>query len=774
MSDHRHSGATLSQYVLKVHSRCDLACDHCYVYEHADQSWRRQPLAMSADVVRAAGRRIAQHATAHRLPAVRIVLHGGEPLLLGPRVMGELLSELRAALGPHVGVDLRMQTNGVRLSPEFCALFGRFDVRVGVSLDGGPDANDRHRRFRNGSGSYDRVAAGLSLLRRPENRRSYAGLLCTVDLNNDPIAVYEELLRHEPPRIDFLLPHGTWDQPPPRPGGAPAPYADWLTRIYDRWLRDGRPVGIRLFESLLSTAGGGPSLSEWVGLDPADLVVVETNGEWEQADSLKIAFDGVAATGLNVFDHSVDEVAALPAVTRRLQGLAGLSATCRACPVVTQCGGGLFAHRYSTSRGFDNPSVYCADLKAVIDHMSQHPPRPVTAEPPPEGFTISAEHLDRIASAGDDTAAVAELAAAQLELTRLLVRSVAERHAGRPHVGAGWELLCALDEEAPDAVDEVLRHPYIRGWAARCAADGGHTHSGSPGYLAGIAAAAAVHAGLPLSVPVAVQAGQIHLPTLGTVVPSSYSHASAVIDTTADGFVVTTGDDRIVVRHDAPPPTGWLPIRAMRPGLWLEDGDPHRDCHQWKPTDRLDDAGAQEWRERLNAAWRLVAEEVPDRAEGLRIALRTVVPLHAGPGEDTRASTARNAFGTVASTPAPADELAIVLVHEFQHGKLNAILDAHQLVDHDDPRRLKVGWRPDPRPIEGALHGTFAHQAVADQWRVRAIRGDADAPVALRNYRMYRDWTVDAVAQLQGSGALTTTGERFVANIGRSMAGWPH
>ena len=28
---------------LKVHSRCDLAYDHCYMYEAADQGWRLQP-----------------------------------------------------------------------------------------------------------------------------------------------------------------------------------------------------------------------------------------------------------------------------------------------------------------------------------------------------------------------------------------------------------------------------------------------------------------------------------------------------------------------------------------------------------------------------------------------------------------------------------------------------------------------------------------------------------------------------------------------------------
>src|ERR1043166_2879062 len=30
------------EFVLKVHSRCNLTCDYCYIYEMADQSWRAQ------------------------------------------------------------------------------------------------------------------------------------------------------------------------------------------------------------------------------------------------------------------------------------------------------------------------------------------------------------------------------------------------------------------------------------------------------------------------------------------------------------------------------------------------------------------------------------------------------------------------------------------------------------------------------------------------------------------------------------------------------------
>lgn len=28
------------EFVVKIHSRCNPACDYCYVYDMADQSWR--------------------------------------------------------------------------------------------------------------------------------------------------------------------------------------------------------------------------------------------------------------------------------------------------------------------------------------------------------------------------------------------------------------------------------------------------------------------------------------------------------------------------------------------------------------------------------------------------------------------------------------------------------------------------------------------------------------------------------------------------------------
>src|SRR5271165_6153567 len=114
---------SISQYVLKVHSRCDLACDHCYVYEHADQSWRGKQMVIAAETVAQAGVRIAEHVRQHALPGVRIVLHGGEPLLAGASRLAEIAQALRAAIEPVGPLDLRVHTNGVRLDEGLCEIF---------------------------------------------------------------------------------------------------------------------------------------------------------------------------------------------------------------------------------------------------------------------------------------------------------------------------------------------------------------------------------------------------------------------------------------------------------------------------------------------------------------------------------------------------------------------------------------------------------------------------------------------------------------------------
>jgi uncharacterized protein len=371
-----------SQFVLKVHSRCNLACDYCYMYTLADQSWRDRPLTMSPATLLAAARRIRQHGQAHGLSGVNVVLHGGEPLLAGPRYLADAVRLLRDTIEPGLRLTISLQTNGLLLTAELLAAFARLGVRVGVSLDGSAAGHDQHRRYAHGAGSHAEVTRRLRLLSSPEFRPLFAGLLCTVDLANEPVDTYEALLTHDPPMVDFLLPHGNWTTRPPGRGSdaAETPYGDWLIAVFDRWY--GAPVRetrVRLLEEIVQVALGGRARIEAVGTTPTSVVVIETDGSIEQSSALKSAFAGAPDTGLHVTADPFDRVLYSPGVAVQQIGLAGLCPQCQACPLRTLCGGGLYPHRYRAGHGFRNPSVYCPDLYHLIAHIRDRLHRDLSA-----------------------------------------------------------------------------------------------------------------------------------------------------------------------------------------------------------------------------------------------------------------------------------------------------------------------------------------------------------------------------------------------------------
>ncbi|GAA1961143.1 hypothetical protein GCM10009838_17080 [Catenulispora subtropica] len=704
-----------SLFVVKIQSRCNLACTYCYMYEHADQSWRTRPVAMSDEVVEGLAARIGEHAAAHRLPAVGVVLHGGEPLLAGGPRIRWIADRLRAALPPATRLELHLQTNGVLLAgtdgEQLCRTLLETGVKVGVSLDGDRAANDRHRVHHNGASSFREVVAGVERLGSPRYRRAFSGLLCTIDPRNDPVESYQTLAGLDPPRIDYLLPHANWDTPPSRPErGGTAPYADWLIAVHRRWSADGQRLPIRVFDSIRSALAGGESLKEALGTEPCDLAVVETDGSIELADSLKTAYDGAPRTGFHVLEHSFDEAAAHPGFALREAGAAGLCQTCRRCPVVEICGGGLYAHRYSKDNGFDNPSVHCADLLKVITYMTEtETSRPAAAiTGTPAAHEMSGACFDDLAAGFGDVAAVRQLAAAQESINRGLLHQVftVSRERGefsrRP-----WQAIDALERRDPEALRKALIHPFLRVWALR--------------YLDAT----------PES------ADQEYL---RAAIADRRDRSRLV----ADGLTVT-----------------------------LDDVDPCRDCYGKPLVGRLEPAAVAAWRRMFAEAWHLIVTEYPGYAPAIGAGLSTIVPLAPRPGTQTSA-TARQAFGAIAvALPDTADDLALLIIHEFQHVKLGALMDMFDLYDPTSPLTFPVPWRPpeDERPPGAALQGLYAHAAVADVWRTRWLREAATEPERSKAGAQYATWrrAVARVAHtLTVSGVLTDLGERLVARVAES------
>ncbi|MGH3251035.1 MAG: aKG-HExxH-type peptide beta-hydroxylase, partial [Trebonia sp.] len=143
------------------------------------------------------------------------------------------------------------------------------------------------------------------------------------------------------------------------------------------------------------------------------------------------------------------------------------------------------------------------------------------------------------------------------------------------------------------------------------------------------------------------------------------------------------------------------------------------------------------------------------------------------PGREISAA-ARQAFGAVAAAlPASGADLALLLIHEFQHVKLGALTDLFDLCDRTDQRVFFAPWREDPRPLGALLQGTYAHIAVTDYWRLRRHTGSGpDALTAAERFARWRMMTAEAIETLAGSGALTPLGARFVARMRATVEPW--
>lgn len=715
------------EIVLKVHSRCDLACDHCYIYEHADQSWRTRPKAISDQAISWTALRLAEHAKKHALPSVSVILHGGEPLLAGPARLKRVCEELTTALAPVTDLDLRIHTNGLQLSPRYLDLFDEYGVKVGISLDGDKTANDRHRRFADGRSSHPLVLKAVDLLHQERYRHLDLGLLCTIDVANDPVAVYDALTALAPPRIDFLLPHATWEQPPPRPDGSPTAYAEWLLTVFDRWNDRGRPVPVRLFESVLSTLNGGPSLTESLGLAPTDLVVVETDGTLEQVDSLKSAYEGAAATGFDVYRHSFDDVAAHPGVQVRQLGLDGVSETCRQCPVVRSCGGGLYTHRYRADSHFDNPSVYCADLEALVRGI--------------ENRTAAATAAPAVTDTGT-------LVAEQHDLTRVLLAELHSELGGRGGEGwaEAWELAGTV-EGCSDGLDEVLAHPYTRTWLLDCLdalREGRPGATGPAEELARYVAAAAVRGRVDVPVRIAHRGGALHLPTLGTVDVAG----PVEVRPAGDGFLVrAAGGAELRVARLREEGPGWRPVRRGAHGVALDDLDPYRDRFAAPAVGRLTPGEAAEWDERLESAWALLRNAAPEAAEEAAASLTTLTPV-----TGAEPSVGRHGYGAL-GLPLGGDEheLARALLRGFRRAKLRALLDVADLYALDGAWTHPAPWQDAPVPVSDLLAGAYERAALP-------AYGEGNA-----------DHVERALDLLENAAELTVSGKLLVAGVRKEL-----
>jgi uncharacterized protein len=349
---------------------------------------------MSAEVKSAFAARLAEYAAETELKHAVVVFHGGEPLLAGVETIVAFADELRAAVGQSVLLDLAMQTNGLLLSEDTLEALDAADISVSLSLDGGREANDRHRVSRKGRSSYNRVMEAYRRLQK--HPKIFAGVISVIDPDVEPDEQFKFFNALNPPKLDFLLPDAHHLRPPPGRQDKANHYQEWLIKAFDLWFDFYPHLPVRTFEALLDVAAGLPSATDAFGFGDVNLLSIETDGSYHDLDVLKITTDGATALPGSVCDAAISAVAASSGIEkhRGLLRKEGLSSKCLGCTVVDICGGGSVPHRFGEN-GFDNPSVYCNELFSLISHVKKRLADGLTSDETslssrlPDGFDLS-------------------------------------------------------------------------------------------------------------------------------------------------------------------------------------------------------------------------------------------------------------------------------------------------------------------------------------------------------------------------------------------------
>lgn len=365
------SQSTLNMFVLKVAARCNLNCSYCYVYNKADSTWKQRSALMSDQTFEASLQRIRTHCLLTGQRDITLLFHGGEPCLLGSKRFDAWCNKASQLLNGVAATHFMIQSNGTLLNENWAHVLKKHQVRIGISMDG---PRERHNMFRvdhKGRGSYDQVAQGLTVLC---NAQIPFTLLSVIPLGSDPLSIHHHFASLGCNSISYILPDFSHDTiTPVFQEYGPTPCADFLIPIFDDWWFNGTlDMRITNFWNMARLIMGGKSGIDSLGNKPLRFVFIETDGDIEGLDVLRVCKESMASTGLNVygndfFDITKSNVLHTQAIFRGMP----LPNACQNCPEHNTCGGGYLPHRYLSKHGFNNASIWCKDLLKLFTHIRE-------------------------------------------------------------------------------------------------------------------------------------------------------------------------------------------------------------------------------------------------------------------------------------------------------------------------------------------------------------------------------------------------------------------
>ena len=351
-------------FIIQPTPFCNLDCTYCYLPDRGNKGRiTRATLEASFSSVLQSGL-IGKKLT--------VVWHAGEPLVLPPDFYEEAFAIAQRYTPSDTHLTHSFQTNAVLITDEWCRLFKRFHTQVGVSIDGPAFLHDRHRKTRDGKGTWHRVMEGVKKLQAFGVDFHVISVL-TRDSLHYPDELFDFYVEQGMRRVAFNVEEieGVHQTSSIACNGVELELRDFLARFFD--LATEHDLCVRELQNAKAALLHG---------DKHNLV----NHQVKPFGIISIDYQGNISTfspelmGQPDFDHgnfifgNVHDDSPLSAITdnvsfkRIAKAIESGVDQCRLnCPYFGFCGGGAPANKYYEHGRFDvTETVYCRLTQKVV------------------------------------------------------------------------------------------------------------------------------------------------------------------------------------------------------------------------------------------------------------------------------------------------------------------------------------------------------------------------------------------------------------------------
>ncbi len=349
--------------VVKIASRCNLACDYCYIYSSKDTSWMEMPKKFPADLVDHLVNRINELYQCQETKP-NIVLHGGEPLLAGINFIKNLVEKIRRVI-PEAKISI--QSNGTIYNANLAEILRENNVYLSFSVDGFQRHNDRHRLSIKGVSAYKKIEKNIA---QALLDKTLSNILLVIDFANDPEEIFEYMQSCGVEDVNLILPDGDYNSLPFDSCFNKGLTKEWLWSLFKLYASSENNIKVRFFDDitrmLVKKNRGLKSPPSTYSLCT---LTVDTDGTIKQSDTFRINDARADFIGdENIASSSIVGVANSLQNIDYLRRVETLSDECKRCEYLDVCGGGYPSHRLR-GNSYKNPSIYCSDYKYLFKNI---------------------------------------------------------------------------------------------------------------------------------------------------------------------------------------------------------------------------------------------------------------------------------------------------------------------------------------------------------------------------------------------------------------------